>query len=240
MNRKISGAVKASASLVLAGGVIAAAALPAAAASPNYAYAVGATGLIAAPPIAEATYPGTSPVMVADANVAGLITTGIVTDQAGPTSASSTVATVSARLTALVSLTARAVTSECHIDTATGALTGSATITGGAVSTPVPITLAVNPPKNTTVSVPGIATITLNKQTVAPDGTLTVDAIYVAFLGRTQTLTIAESSCNAASLAPVPVLPHKTLAFSVGGLGLLLIGGFGYQISRRRRRVTAA
>ena len=41
--------------------------------------------------------------------------------------------------------------------------------------------------------------------------------------------------CNAANLAPVPILPGKSLEITLGGLGLLLFGGLGYRASRRRR-----
>src|SRR5260370_10691828 len=82
---------KAAGALALAGSVLVATALPAAAASPNRAYAASAGGLISVAPIGEATFPGTSPVTLAHANIAGLLTTGIVTDTARPTSPSSTV-----------------------------------------------------------------------------------------------------------------------------------------------------
>ena len=48
------------------------------------------------------------------------------------------------------------------------------------------IHLAAHPARNTTVSVPGVATIVLNKHSTASDGTLTVTAIYVSLLGSTR------------------------------------------------------
>jgi hypothetical protein len=242
MKRGMTGIVKIAGSLAMAGGLIAMAAMPAAAASPNRAYGAGATGLISASPIGLATFPGTSPVTVANANIAGLLTTGVVTDTAGPTSASSTVAAITARLSALASLGATALSSSCRFNTTLGTVSGTASITGGAVHVlglPV-ITLAANPGKNTSVSVPGIATITLNKQTTAGDGTLTVTAIYVSLLGRTQTLSLGVSVCNAANLAPVPIVPGKALPFALGGVGVLLIGGVAYRATRRGRFTAAA
>ena len=59
-------------------------------------------------------------------------------------------------------------------------------------------------------------------------------AIYVNLLRSTQTLAIGTSVCNAANLAPVPILPGKSLEITLGGLGLLLFGGLGYRASRRR------
>ncbi len=246
MFQKFSGVAKAAASISLAGGILVMAALPAAAAAPNYAYAASSTGLIAISPIAEATFPGTSPVNVVNANIAGLLTTGVVTDTATATTASSNIANVGVTLSALASLAATAVTSSCTFNTTTGAVSGTARIVGGTVSLSgiSLVTLDVNPTRNESVVLPaglsGIASITLNKHTTAADGTLTVDAIYITLLGTTQTLTIGESRCNTASLAAVPVLPVKTLAFSLTGLGVLLVAGLGYQVSRRRRQGEAA
>ena len=237
MNRRIKGAAKVAASMSLAAGILAAAAGPAAAASPNQSDAAAATGLISASPLALATFPGTSPVSVANANIVGLLSTGVVTDTADAVSASSTIANVSATLSALSTLSATSVGSSCSFDTDTGTVSGTTTIAGGNVATTgLPgITLAANPAPNTNVSVPGIASITLNRQTTAGDGTLTVDAIFVTLLGSTQTLTIGTSVCNAANLAPVPILPGMALPIGLGSLGVLMVGGLGYQISRRRR-----
>jgi hypothetical protein len=243
MKRGMTGVAKITGALALAGGMVLMAALPAVAAAPNEGYAASATGLIGASPIGLATYPtGTSPVTLAHANISGLLTTGVVTDAAGSTTASSTVADVSARLTRVTTLSATAVASSCSFNTTTGTVSGTASITDGAVRVlGLPgITLAANPAPNTTVSVPGIATITLNKQTTASDGTLTVSAIYVSLLHRTQTLTLATSVCNKAKLLPVPILPGKSLPLTLGGLTVLLIGGVGYRMTRRSRLAAAA
>jgi len=159
--------------------------------------------------------------------------------RAGPTSASSTVSNVSATLSTTGSLGATSVTSLCTFNTTTGAVSGTAAINGGAVhvSGRPTITLAANPAKNTTIWVAGVATLILNKQTKAADGTLTVTAIYVRLLGSTQTLSIGASVCNAANLAPVPMVPGKALPFA---LGVLLIGGVAYRATRRGRFTTAA
>jgi hypothetical protein len=232
----LTGVVKAAGVLALTGGMITMAALPAAAASPNRAYGAAATGPITAAPIGLATYPGTSPVTVANANITGLLTTGTVTDAAGPTSASSTVSAVAARLTRLATLGATSVTSSCTFNTTTGAVSGTTTITGGAVHVlgiPV-IPLTAHPARNTTITVPGVGTVILNRHTTALDGTLTVTAIYVSLLSGAQTLSIATSVCNRANLAPVPILPGKSLPLSLGGLALLLLGGVAYRVRRSR------
>jgi len=237
MNGRIKGIAKAAASMSLAAGILAAAAGPAAAATPNEAYGAAATGLISVSPLAEATYPGTSPVTLAHLSIPGLLATDAVKDTADATSASSTIANPAVTLSALADVRADAVTSSCQFDPNTGMVTGTSGITNGRVtllgSRPITLNAAAGP--NTSVSVPGIATITLNRQVTAPDGTLTVDAIYVSLLGSTQTLTLGTSVCNAASLAPVPVLPGLALPIGLGALGLLMVGGMGYYLNKRRQ-----
>jgi hypothetical protein len=240
MNGKLNGLVKAAASASLVAGAIMATAGPAAAAGPNMSDGAAATGLISLAPVAPASFPGTSPATVASVNVANLLTAGVVTDTADATSASSTIANVAATLATGTTLNADAVTSSCTFDTNTGTVTGTSSITSGNVTVGgVPLlTLAANAAPNTTVNVPGVATVTLNRQVTAADGTLTVDAIYVNLLSGTQTLTIGTSVCNAANLAPVPVLPGMALPIGLGGLGVLGLGGVGFVVARRRR-VTA-
>jgi len=242
MNKKVKGLAKAAASISLAGGVLAMAAGPAFAASPNEAYAVQATGLITAGPLGEATFPGTSPVTLVNANVLGLLTTGVVTDTADATDASSTIANISADLTPLVTATATAVSSSCTFNTDTDTVSGTASIAGGQITLPLgTITLAANPAPNTVVAgLTGIATVTLNQQTTAADGTLTVNAIAITLLGSTQTLDIGTSICNAADLSPVGILPGVAMPIGLGTLGLLALGGTGYYFTRRRTATAVA
>lgn len=240
MNRKISGIVKTVASISLAGGVLAAAAGPALAAAPNEAYGVAATGLISISPVGMATSDGPSPVTVAHVNIAGLLSARIIHDKADATSASSTIADIRAILAPLVKLHVKIVTSSCMFDTNTDTVSGEASIIGGRIGTLLPINLLTHPAPNTTISVPGIATITLNRQVTAPDGTLTVDAIYVDLLSGTQTLTLGTSVCNDASLDPVSILPGIAMPIGLGTLGLLALGGVGYYFSRRRRVTVSA
>lgn len=241
MNRKIRGLVKTAASISLAGGILAAAAGPAFAAAPNEAYAAAATGLISVSPLAEATSSGTSPVTLANINVAGLVTTGIVTDTADGTSASSTIANAAVTLSAIASLTATTVSSSCSFDTDTDTVSGTASLAGASFTVlGIPTSLAANPAPNTTVGIPGIATLVLNQQTTAGDGTLTVNALAITLLGSTQTLTLGTSICNDATLAPVSILPGMATPIGLGTLGLLALGGAAYYFGRRRRVTVAA
>ena len=122
-----------------------------------------------------------------------------------------------------MNLTATAVTSSCSFDPNSATVSGTSGIVNGDVSTlGLPIALAANAAPNTIVTVPGVATITLNRQTTAGDGTLTVDAVYMQLTGWTQTITLGTSVCNAASLAPVPVLPGMAPTIGLGGLVVLM------------------
>ncbi len=237
--------------VVAALGFVAAASValaPAASAAPGQTSSSGLTcgGVVTCGPFAASASPGgPASNTVAAANVAGLIGTGVINTTATAGGASASVANVNATLLTNVvgntTLTASAVSSSCTVNPNTGAVTGTSSITNGAVNLPLlpPITLAAAAAPNTTVSVPGVATITLNRQTTAPDGTLTVDAIYVALLGGRlgQNITIASSTCGAAVLAVPMVAP----AVAVGGglaaaLAVPVLGVAFY----RRRRVAAA
>jgi hypothetical protein len=235
----MTGIVKITGSLAVAGGMIMMAAMPAAAAAPNLAYAAGATGPISASPIGEATFPGTSPVNLVNANIVGLLTTDAITDTASATNATSTLADVSATLSLASTLSATTVSSQCNYTG--GTVSGSTSIVGGTVTllgSPT-IDLDASPTPNDSIAVDDLATVTLNKQTVAADGTLTVTAIYVSLVGSLQTLSLGVSVCNAADL-PVSMLPGKVAPFALGGLGVLLIAGVGYGVTRRHRFAPAA
>jgi len=119
-----SAVVKTTACIVLAGGLVAVASVslsggPAFAASPNEAYAASASGPVSISPVAEATYPGTSPGSVASISSGTLITAGAVTDTADATDASSTIANLNVGLSALVALTSDDVASSCSFNTNT-------------------------------------------------------------------------------------------------------------------------
>ena len=244
--QKLRSVAKVTASMSLACGIAAAAAGPALAASPNEAYAALATGAISAGPLDEATYPGTSPVSVNNDSIAGLLTAGVITDTATATSASTSVANASVTLAAAttlltaVGLNADLITSSCTFDPDNDSVSGSVAITNGTVSGGglTAISLNASPTANTGVTVPGVGSITLNRQTTAGDGTLTVDAIYIdiAPLGvTTPTLTIGTSVCNPPTLAGAPALPGLAKPIGASLAGVVGFGGIGYFLNRRRR-----
>ena len=240
MKRKRRALIRTAVCIAIAGGLFAVASVslsggPAFAASPNEAYAASASGPVNLSPVAEATYPGTSPGSVASISSGTLITAGAVTDSADATDASSTIANLNVGLSALVALTSDDVSSSCTFNTNTATVSGATSISNGNINiTPLTnITLASNPAPNTTVAGLGsLATIVLNQQTTAGDGTLTVNALAITIAG--QTLTVGTSVCNDASLAPVPALPGIAKPIGLAVAGLIGLGGVGFYFRRLR------
>lgn len=192
-------------------------------------------GLIVAGPFAASSCtPGPcAPDSLASANVAGLATTGLLETTATTTGATSTVNNVNVTLSGISTLTATTVSSRCTIDPVTGLVSGDSSIVGGQITTGLlaPITLESSAAPNTTVTVadPAVASVVLNRQTTAPDGTLTVDAIYITLLNG-QTVTIASSSCTP-TVDPIPMATGSGLL--LGG-GLLALAVLVYFLARRR------
>lgn len=108
-----------------------------------------------------------------------------------------------ARLSA-ARVTATAVRAECTNGAGTASLV-DATVAGHPV--------AAAPAPNTEITVPGGASVVLNKQTTQPDGSLTVTAINVEVPG-TQSIDIASATCAAKAHSiptPPPAPPQPTL-----------------------------
>ncbi len=205
----------------------------------NTATGIVAEGLIDAGPFAFASFPaGPFSDTLLNVDVTGLLSSGTVVTNASDTSADATVEDLSVTLSALATLNAGVVSSECSYDEETGVLTGSASLVDAEVTLLglLPdIALDASPAPNTGVSVPGVAEITLNRQTTGPDGSLTVDAIYIDILNGTQTVTIATSHCHPEVLI-IPVIAPQ-FAIGAGVLGLLALG---FVLYRRRQNATAA
>ena len=237
MTSKYRGVARLTSALALASALSVIAIMPAAAASPNEAYAASASGPISASPIGLATFPGTDTVTLSNANIAGLLTTADVTDEADATDASSVVEDPSVTISSLANLNASGVASSCTFDSNTGEVSGMTVIASGQITLPLStITLASSPAANTVVSgLGGLAVVTLNAQSLATDGTLTVTAIQISVPSTGQTLSLGVSVCNAADLSPVPALPGKTMSVTLGATGMLGLAGAGLQFRRRRQ-----
>jgi hypothetical protein len=243
MNRMIRGAAGLSGPLVLAAALLAATAPPAAASAPvNQSYALNAVGHFSAQMIGQATYSGGSPVILPNADTAGLLHTGIITDSAGAVSASSRIPALSVVLPGHGSLRAAAVTSSCSFNRKTGVVTGLGRVTGGRVTRPGgrPVILPASAAPNTRIVIPGLAVIILNRQYTGPAGTLTAEGLRVRMLrGHRQKLVFATSVCVKADMAAAAPAGGETMRLALGGAGLLVLGGIAYLLSRRRRQQAA-
>ena len=241
MIRMIRGAAGLAGPLALVAGLLAATAPPAAASAPvNQSYALNAVGHFSAQTVGQATYSGSSPVVLPNVDTAGILRTGIITDTAGAVSASSRIPDLALVLPGHASLRAAAVSSSCSFNRKTGVVTGTSSVTGGQVTRPGSRTIALpaHPAPNTRVVVSDLAEIILNRQYTGPRGTLTAEALWVRMrLPHRQKLVLATSVCVRADLAATPPVSGATIRLTLGGLGLLVLGGIVYGLSRRRRKM---
>src|SRR6266545_4424084 len=247
MNRMIRGAAGRAGPLavvsMLVAGLLAAAAPPAAASAPvNQSYALNAVGHFSAQMVGQATYSGGSPVILPNADTAGILSTGIITDTAGAVSASSRIPALSVVLPAHGSLHAAA--ASCSFNRKTGVVTGRGSVTGGRLTRPgaKPMILPSSPAPNTRIVVPGFAVLILNRQYTGPRGTLTAEALWLRMRHghHHQKLVFATSVCLRADLAATPPVNGRLIRLTLGGVGLLVLGGIAYQLTRRRRKMAAA
>ncbi|MCM3920465.1 hypothetical protein ND748_02025 [Frankia sp. AiPs1] len=189
--------------LAVVGGVALAAASPASAAAPNKAIGFQATGLIPGGPFPASAFPGTSPNSVVGLSLLPLLNSGAVSTAATPTSASVAVSGLAAALGPVAAVTAGTVTSSCFYNPFTGTVSGTADIRNGTILLfGVPITIQPNPAPGTTIVLPGnLGALAINQQTIAADGTLTVDALALSLPGGIEHAVVARSVCNRANLA---------------------------------------
>jgi hypothetical protein len=242
MNRMIGTAVALAGPLALAALLLGVGA-PADASTPvNQSYALNAVGHFSAQTVGQATYTGGSPVILPNADTAGLLSTGIITDTAGAVSASSWIPALAVMLPGRSTLRAAALTSSCSYNRKTSLVTGSAAISGGLITGPGrrTIRLPASPAPNTRMVLPGLAVLILNRQYTGPAGTLTAEALRVRMLrGHRQKLVFATSVCVKGDMAAAPPVDGRTIRLTLGGLGLLVLGGIAYQLTRRRRKLAA-
>ena len=170
--------------------------------------------------------------------------TGIITNKAGAVSASSRIPTVAMVLPGHASLRAAAVSSSCRFNRKTGVVTGTSRRNRRADHQRA---AGGRSPCLTRRRTPGwsspeyLAVIILNRQYTGPRGTLTADALWVRMrLPQRQKLVLATSVCVRADLAAAPPVSGATLGLTLGGLGLLVLGGIAYRLTRRRRKQAAA
>jgi hypothetical protein len=243
MNRMIRGAAGLAGSLALVTGLLTVTASSAAGSAPvNQSYALNAVGHFSAQTVGQATYSGGSPVVLPNVDSAGILRTGIITDTAGAVSASSRISALAVVLPGHGSVRAAAVSSSCLFNRKTGVVTGTSSVAGGQITRPGGRTVALpaHPAPNTRVAVSDLAEIILNRQYTGPRGTLTAEALWVRIrLPHRQKLVLATSVCVRADLAATPPVSGATIRLTLGGLGLLVLGGIAYLLTRRRRKMAA-
>ena len=243
MNRMIRGVAGLAGSLAFVAGLLAATAPSAAADAPvNQSYALNAVGHVSAQTVGQASYSGGSPVILPNVDTTGILRTGILTDTAGAVSASSRIPALAVVLPGHGSLRAAAVSSSCLFNRKTGMVTGTSSITGGQITRPGGRTIALpaHPAPNTRVVVRDFAVIILNRQYTGPRGTLTAEALWIRMrLPHRQKLVLATSVCVRADLSVAAPVGGATIGLTLGGLGLLVLGGIGYALTRRRRKQAA-
>ena len=209
------------------------------------AFVVSATAIgttIAVPPTPHSNYPANpGPQTVVGLSVAPFATNATLTattagdPSTGTSSASATVENLGVTLPLGASIALTGINSTCNA-TSTGA-TGSGVIASGRVTLlGLPgITLKAAAAPNTTVSVPGIATIVLNQQTTDANGVLTVDALHITLLGGTgANIIIGQAQCGGAPATNTNPTPMISAPVAAGAGATAMVGGV--VMLRRRNR----
>ncbi|MFD9890271.1 choice-of-anchor P family protein [Amycolatopsis sp. NPDC059027] len=178
---------------VLATGTLLAPAASATEHEDNSAYAIAASGLLKIDPLPSVRgSAGFDQKSVAEFSLpGGMFTLNVLNAQAGKDFAKASIKDVSVNPGVLIHsdkplLTASAITSDCKDGKASSSL-AKASIGG------TKLDAAAAP--NTTISVPGLASVTLNKQTKNKDGSITVTAIEIGVDG-IQKLSLASATCT--------------------------------------------
>ncbi|PZS32660.1 MAG: hypothetical protein DLM58_09425 [Pseudonocardiales bacterium] len=139
-------------------------------------------------------------------------------------------------LPGLAAITADLVTATCSADGTTN--TGSTSLVNAKLGTTV---LDVSPAANTVLlNVPGVLTVTLNEQTTTA-GALTVNAIHIHFVlpvvGTVTDVIIGSATCGPnVPVAAVDAFSYQNLPIILGGLGVVVLIGFGLRTGTRRLR----
>lgn len=210
-----------------------ASAAPGAANSSAYAISANVLNIVTVAPTPVSTFPsGVDHTLVSlNAPLLGTAVLNAITDGDANGNSSATGSAASVALLpvtgALAAVTADVISATCTADGTTES--GSATLTNAKIGTTA---LAASPGPNTNVSVPGVATVTLNEQTTA-GGVLTVNAIHIQLgtNGALGDIIIGHAVCGPNT--PVLGSPILTSEFYVGfgALGILALGAY---LVRRR------
>jgi hypothetical protein len=199
------------------------------------AFGIEGTGLLGIAPTPDATLANPNPAPVVGLTIPGIVNTGTLT--ASVTSNSATAEVEGLNTTGLLApllgiIAATAVQSSC-LANADGSFVRTTTIASLSIggTTLAPGTIPAN---DVFLTIPLVATITLNQQTTGPiTGSEEVNAIHIALLGSTEVINIASSTCGPFT-ADTPVASGKGLAIGLGLLGSVGVG-YGAVYTRRRK-----
>jgi hypothetical protein len=201
------------------------------------AYGIEGTGLLAISPTPDANLTTPNPADVVTLTIPLILNAGTL--HAAVTTNTATATVQSLNTTGILgpllgAISATAVSSSCLVN-ANGTFVETTTIASLSIggTTLAPGTIA---PNTNFLTIPGVATITLNQQVAGPvTGSQTVNAIHIALLGAAlgETINIASSTCGPFS-ADTPVASGKGLAVGLGLLGSMGVG-YGAIYTRRRR-----
>jgi hypothetical protein len=198
------------------------------------AFGIEGTGLLGIPPTPDATLTTPNPADVASIGIPTVLTAGTLSASVTSNSATAAVQSLSAGtgVPILGAITGSVITSSCLAQsdgtfvrtTSIGALTiGGTTLAPGTIA-----------PNTVFLSIPLVATVTLNQQITGPiTGSEEVNAIHIALLVSGETINIASSTCGPFT-ADTPVASGKGLALGLGLLGSVGVG-YGAVYSRRRK-----
>ncbi|HEU5152800.1 MAG TPA: choice-of-anchor P family protein [Iamia sp.] len=138
----------------------------------------------------------------------------------------------------LLALNAGSITAECTASS-TGEPTGRARLANAGVTSLgiAVVALDSDPAPNTVVGVQGVLDLTLNGQTVNPDGSITVTALSFSLLGQ-GLIEIGQVTCGPNEVAaPIPLVPAE--GHPLAG-AVLLLGGALLVLHRRRQTPATA
>ena len=201
------------------------------------------SGHFSAQLVGQATYSGGSPVILPNADTAGLLSTGIITDTAGGVSASSRIPALAVTLPGQAPCGPPPCRRPARSTGRAGVVTGRSGITGGQITRPGTraMTLPASAAPNTRIVIPGVAVLMLNRQYTGPRGTLTAEALWVRMRRghHRQRLVFATSVCVQADLAAAPLVNGRTSGSPWVAWACCVLGGIAYQLTRRRRKMAA-
>jgi hypothetical protein len=139
---------------------------------------------------------------------------------------------VTLNLASLLTLNAGSITAECTASS-TGEPTGRARLANAAVTLgglPL-LTLDADPDPNSVVGLAGILDVTLNRQEVGDDGSITVTALSVTVVGQ-GLIEVGQVTCGPNEITgAIPIVPAAGLPIA----GLVLAGAGATLLVHRRR-----